>query len=136
MQLSVKQIREVYKNAQSVIEAEQRQQFILTQGAQKCFMEQVATGFSNYSAEEIIFFSIYIPAAIVSKTPSGGNIRVLRLLSISTKSFTPPSFKTFLFWPINSKFTTYRSEPKAFQSVIDKYQEASHFITENFKTSK
>lgn len=66
MQLNIKQVREVYKNVPSAIEAEQREPFILTQGAQKCFVEQVATGFSNYSTEEIIFFSIHVAAAVVS----------------------------------------------------------------------
>lgn len=65
MQLSIKQAGEVYENAQSATEAGQREQLILTQGAGKCFMEQVATGFSNYFAVEIIF-SIPVPAAIVS----------------------------------------------------------------------
>lgn len=70
MQLSLKQARDVYENAQSATEAGQREQLNLTQGAGKCFMDQVATGFSNYSAVEIIF-SIHVPAAIVSYTPYG-----------------------------------------------------------------
>lgn len=86
--------------------------------------------------EDIIFFSIHVPAVTVSWISFAGNVRILRLFSAPTKSLNTSKFcKTFLFWPIDSRFTTYRSAPKAFQNIIDKYQEVSHFITENFKTS-
>lgn len=94
MQLSIKQVSEVYKNAQNVIEAEQRKQFILTQGVREFFMEQLATGFSNYFTEEIIFFSIHVPAAIVSQTHCAGNVNIVRFLSTPTKSLNA-CFKTF-----------------------------------------
>lgn len=55
----------IYENAPNVTDTGRREQLILTQGAEKCSMEQVATGFHNYFAVEIIF-SIRVPAAIVS----------------------------------------------------------------------
>lgn len=63
----------------------------LTWGAGKCFMEQMAPGFGNYSTGEIIF-SIHVPTAIVSLTPFAGNVSVLSLLSAPAKSLNTSEF--------------------------------------------
>lgn len=118
----------------STLETEQRKPFILTQGELSTLHETGGNKFELIT--KILSFSpctccygfgppFFLCHCENVKAPSNPNY-IFKHLQVLKHSSSSPSL-------INLQPT---GQNQNFQNVIDKYQEASHCITENFKTSK